>query len=69
MKEILAKGITVFTLVAWVVYMSFDNRDLRKKLDSYASRMDKLQNQMYDLQNNVIKENTKSLYEFNLKNK
>lgn len=61
-KEIIAKGLAVIILVTWVAVLTYQNFNLSKKIDS-------LQHQMWQMQNEVIKENTKALYEFNLKAK
>ena len=59
-KEIIAKGLAVIILVSWVAVLTYQNFNLSKKVDA-------LQQQMWQMQNEVIKENTKALYEFNLK--
>ncbi|HEY1044942.1 MAG TPA: hypothetical protein VGF79_00790 [Bacteroidia bacterium] len=61
-KEIMAKGLAVVILVSWVAVLTYQNFNLNKKVDA-------LQRQMWQMQNEVIKDNTKALYEFNLKNK
>lgn len=61
-KEIMAKGLAVMILVSWVAVLTYQNFNLNKKVDA-------LQRQMWQMQNEVIKDNTKALYEFNLKNK
>lgn len=61
-KEIIAKGLAVIILVTWVTVLTYQNFNLSKKIDS-------LQHQMWQMQNDVIKENTKALYEFNIKSR
>jgi len=61
-KEIVAKGLAVMILAAWIIMLTYQNFTLNKKVDS-------MQIQMYNLQSDIIKENTKALYEFNLKTK
>ena len=61
-KEILAKGGAFIVLVCWVIYMSIQNNILSEKID-------RIETQMYELQNNIIRENTKTLHEFNIKTK
>lgn len=58
-KEILLKGGIAGVLIAWVLYLTMDVRDLNKRLDS-------MNKQMYELQNSTIKDNTRALIEFNL---
>lgn len=71
-KELLAKGGVFLVLILWVVYLTYQNDSLSTKLDSSQDKYDKrimdLENKMDELQNDVIRENTKVIHEFNLKN-
>lgn len=60
-KEVIAKGGAFVVLVCWIVYMSF-------QINKQDDKINQLESQLYDLQNDVIKENTRQLHEFNLKN-
>lgn len=60
LKEIIAKGLAVMIMIAWIAVLTYQNFNMSRKIDA-------LQNQMYKLQSDVIKDNTKALYEFNLK--
>lgn len=60
-KEVLAKGGAFAVLVCWIIYMSI-------QLQKQDNKIDQLESKLFDLQNDVIKENTKQLHEFNLKN-
>lgn len=60
LKELLAKGGAFVVLVCWIIYLSYQNSALSVKLD-------KLETQLYQLQNSIIIENTRALHEFNLK--
>ncbi len=62
LKEIIAKGLAVMILVAWVAVLTYQNFNLNRKVDA-------MQQMMWQMQNEVIKDNTKALYEFNLKSK
>lgn len=50
---IMAKGLGVTVLVIWLTTLNMEVRELRANMDA--------------LQNNTIRENTRVLYEFNLK--
>lgn len=60
LKEIIAKGLAVFIMTAWIAILTYQNFDMSRKINT-------LQDQMFNLQNQVIKDNTKALYEFNLR--
>lgn len=62
LNEVIAKGLAVMILVAWVTILTYQNFNLNRKVDA-------MQQMMWQMQNEVIKDNTKALYEFNLKSK
>lgn len=59
-KEVIAKGAAFAVLVCWIVYMSV-------QVNKQDTKINELESKLFDLQNDVIKENTKQLHEFNLK--
>lgn len=72
LKELIAKGGAFMVLVFWVIYLTYQNNSLSMRIetsqDKYEKRIENLENKMDELQNSVIRENTKVLHEFNLKN-
>lgn len=62
LKEVIAKGGAFAVLVCWIIYMSF-------QINKQDNKINQLESILFQLQNDVIKENTKQLHEFNLKNK
>lgn len=68
-KEIIAKGGAFLVLVAWVAALTYQNNILSKKIDESEVRMDKVQDQMFELQKDVILKNTIELHDFNERNR
>jgi hypothetical protein len=62
-KWVMAKGLGVTVLACYCIVTSLTIKTLYERINT-------IQSQMFELQNNVIRENTKAISEFNLtKNK
>ncbi len=58
---VMAKGLGVTILVAYCIVTSLVIKTMWEKVET-------MQMQMFELQNTIIKDNTKAISEFNLKN-
>ena len=61
-RDLILKGGAVAVLICWVASLQY-------QASKQGETIEKLQGQMYELQNSTIKDNTKALTEFNLKSR